>query len=637
MISERRLDFLYKTNRERPLFVALLGPAASGKSELLRAAIDEAKERRWKTIHIDLRGAREIYKEDEFYEWLAEKFRQHQFGIWKTRAPRLDFTKILKAALTKSKGNVLVAMDHAEELCDQNARSLVATLREIQTYAPSQPAWSRLRWILAGIISIYELRRQHGSPNLQFALHVLPDMALDVPAIIRGYLRDVGRTADDATVSLLCELTRGEEPFLKLLIDHIPAEITQASVEDSVRTVLRDATHIHCLLRPVQLYQLDEEFRTTVDNLLEDRIVAIPNATEDICQYQRAGAICVDPLHTHKPEFRNGLVRKLLFEASRTPNTSPELTLLRELRTEVKHCRSVDATLRALRRAWDNIVGDDCALYLSCRESGTRVSFELLEGGIQPVGLTSVLDDERVALLNEGKIDTVLLRKGGGISTISSWKGNGSVLSVASQPSNTLFATISSMERIELWMAFLDGLCDEIEETVLRELGRYVLTHPPTAPPKKVFVSSTFLDLEDHRAYIMHEIQRRDLFFRGMENFGAASARTPDFIREQVRRADIYLGIFALRYGTEDPSSGVSMTELEYDEAVRQNKTVLCYVASDDYAVLKSHVEKDPEKLRKLHAFLARVKRDVVYEFKDISDLARQVYVDLGDPDKISL
>ena len=43
----------------------------------------------------------------------------------------------------QAKGNVLVAMDHTEELCDQNARSLVAMLREIQTYAPSQPAWSR--------------------------------------------------------------------------------------------------------------------------------------------------------------------------------------------------------------------------------------------------------------------------------------------------------------------------------------------------------------------------------------------------------------------------------------------------------------------------------------------------------------
>lgn len=58
------------------------------------------------------------------------------------------------------------------------------------------------------------------------------------------------------------------------------------------------------------------------------------------------------------------------------------------------------------------------------------------------------------------------------------------------------------------------------------------------------------------------------------------------------------------------------MTELEYDEAVRLEKPRLCYLASDESPILKGHIEKDPDKLRKLQEFLSRVKREVVMSSK---------------------
>jgi hypothetical protein len=171
-------------------------------------------------------------------------------------------------------------------------------------------------------------------------------------------------------------------------------------------------------------------------------------------------------------------------------------------------------------------------------------------------------------------------------------------------------------------------------ESALRDIGTYAL-NSGFNPPKKVFVSSTYLDLAEHRAMIMEQIQRRDLFFRGMEFFGAASKKSAQFILEQVRKADVYLGIYGRRYGSLDATSGLSMTESEYDEAVRLKKPRLCYVAHREAALKAGDVESNPEKLVKLNTFLEKIKRDVVYEFKDIADLAHQVYVDLGDPEKI--
>jgi hypothetical protein len=634
--SERLVELLSRENRKGPLLIALLGPAGAGKSSYLLQSIQEAKKHKWKCIFVDFQAARGIYDEDQFYGWLVNTIRQQWSGTWKTKTPRLDFTKLLKSALSKSKSNVILCLDSLEQLCDPCARSLIGTLREIQTFASSQAAWNKFRCVVAGSVSIYALRRQFGSPNLQFTLLVLPDTSWDLKKSTREYLRVNGKSASDTAVDLLCQLTRGEEYFLKLLIDRMPLEISETDVDDATRLVLKDAGQIRCMWRPVQLYQVDEEFRNVVNNLLEGRIVVIPDSMEDISRYQLLGAVCIDPKRPQTPEFRNGLVQRLLLETARTPQNNPSLTLLKELQSEVIRANSIDDLLRVLRRAWECITGNDSGVYLSCRELGLRNYFEVSETGIRSGTSASIVQEDRIAMSPQNGIETQLIRKGSQISVASSWRGSGLDVSIVSLPTDDLFASISTKILFEFWMSFLGPLCEHIQDHVLRALGRYLLTIPHSVP-KKIFVSSTFLDLDDHRAHIMQEIQRRDLFFRGMEHFGAASSKPAEFLKEQVRKSDVYLGIFALRYGSEDAASGKSMTELEYDEAVRLGKPRLCYVASDDSNVLKGHVERDPEKFKKLQAFLARVKGDVVYEFKDIRDLAHQVYIDLGDPEKVSL
>jgi O-acetyl-ADP-ribose deacetylase (regulator of RNase III) len=159
-------------------------------------------------------------------------------------------------------------------------------------------------------------------------------------------------------------------------------------------------------------------------------------------------------------------------------------------------------------------------------------------------------------------------------------------------------------------------------------------THPPQpGKPRSVFVSSTYKDLIAHRAAVKDAIVRRDLLFRGMESFGADPGRIAPAAKivDEVRKADVYVGILGVRYGSVDPATGLSMTELEFNEAETSGKPMLVYVIRDDARVSVADMERDPAAMAKLDDFRRRIMSYyTVYPFDTEHDLARQVYEDLG-------
>jgi O-acetyl-ADP-ribose deacetylase (regulator of RNase III) len=145
-----------------------------------------------------------------------------------------------------------------------------------------------------------------------------------------------------------------------------------------------------------------------------------------------------------------------------------------------------------------------------------------------------------------------------------------------------------------------------------------------------VFVSSTYKDLADHRAAVKDEILKLRLDFDGMEWFGATGAPPASLIVEKVRAADVYVGIIGVRYGSIDETTGVSMTELEYEAAAGAGKPIHMYVMHDEAPVKQALFEADPAALTKLRAFRARVMtKHVVYLFTSAAELAKQVATDL--------
>ncbi|MBV8856323.1 MAG: DUF4062 domain-containing protein [Acidobacteria bacterium] len=106
-----------------------------------------------------------------------------------------------------------------------------------------------------------------------------------------------------------------------------------------------------------------------------------------------------------------------------------------------------------------------------------------------------------------------------------------------------------------------------------------------------IYISSTFADLEKHRESVYKALRalRHDVV--AMEDYVAADNRPLDQCLQDVRAADVYIGIFAWRYGYV-PGDGNpqkrSITELELREAERLDKPRLIFI-------LKSTAPWSPE------------------------------------------
>jgi hypothetical protein len=90
----------------------------------------------------------------------------------------------------------------------------------------------------------------------------------------------------------------------------------------------------------------------------------------------------------------------------------------------------------------------------------------------------------------------------------------------------------------------------------------------------KVFLSSTFQDLQEHRKRVIDAIDRlrvngADISWLGMEAFGARDDLPSDACVKFVDECELYVGFFGVRYGSIDPKSKLSMTEVEYRRARR--------------------------------------------------------------------
>src|SRR6266542_5091339 len=85
----------------------------------------------------------------------------------------------------------------------------------------------------------------------------------------------------------------------------------------------------------------------------------------------------------------------------------------------------------------------------------------------------------------------------------------------------------------------------------------------------KVYVSATQRDLLECRAAVHGATRRLGIEDIAMEAYVAEGRPPLDKCLEDVRRCDLYIGLFAWRYGFIPPGADCSITEMEYREAVR--------------------------------------------------------------------
>jgi tetratricopeptide (TPR) repeat protein len=86
---------------------------------------------------------------------------------------------------------------------------------------------------------------------------------------------------------------------------------------------------------------------------------------------------------------------------------------------------------------------------------------------------------------------------------------------------------------------------------------------------------------------------------------------------ELVDQADVYVGIYAWRYGTIVEPHGTSITELEYDRAVQRGIPILAFIMKDGAHVTRDMVEATEAAQAKLEAFKAKVAQTRLVQWFD--------------------
>jgi hypothetical protein len=138
----------------------------------------------------------------------------------------------------------------------------------------------------------------------------------------------------------------------------------------------------------------------------------------------------------------------------------------------------------------------------------------------------------------------------------------------------------------------------------------------------RVFLSSTRLDLEEHRKAVRGKLSALDVQVIAMEEFPPGERDPLTYCREQVKGSDLFVLVLRARYGHR-PDGKTSMTNFEY-LAAGEEHIERCVFECDESTIQVSEIDvedwallKDWEKqLRSVH---------VVATYKTPEELALRV------------
>jgi len=146
----------------------------------------------------------------------------------------------------------------------------------------------------------------------------------------------------------------------------------------------------------------------------------------------------------------------------------------------------------------------------------------------------------------------------------------------------------------------------------------------------KIFISSTYQDLVDYRTKAAEAIERLGQQDVRMEVFGARPEGATEVCRDEIDASEVFVGIYAHRYGYIPAGSELSITEMEYHYAVKHKKPVFCFVVEEDYPWRPSFIEDEPART-KLAALKAKINASFVRDtFTSPEELAFKVAASVG-------
>src|SRR5262245_610316 len=157
-------------------------------------------------------------------------------------------------------------------------------------------------------------------------------------------------------------------------------------------------------------------------------------------------------------------------------------------------------------------------------------------------------------------------------------------------------------------------------------------TSKPRPGQKTAMISSTSLDLPEHRKQVIEACLRRGVFPLAMEHLPGSDTDAITIDSESVNKADIYIGIYAWRYGEIPEGHEISYTGMEFNRAAERGIPILVFLMHKDHPVTFEMVETDTTAQKKLADFKERACTGRIRkEFKSPDDLRGLVVDALAD------
>jgi hypothetical protein len=121
----------------------------------------------------------------------------------------------------------------------------------------------------------------------------------------------------------------------------------------------------------------------------------------------------------------------------------------------------------------------------------------------------------------------------------------------------------------------------------------------------QVFVSSTFIDLEEERMGVFQTLLDANCIPSGMESFAASSDDQFSYIKKVMDQCDYYVLIVGGRYGS--CKDGKSYTEKEYEYALEKKIPVLVFIPENIEDISSEKKEETEEGKIKYLQFIKRL------------------------------
>lgn len=151
----------------------------------------------------------------------------------------------------------------------------------------------------------------------------------------------------------------------------------------------------------------------------------------------------------------------------------------------------------------------------------------------------------------------------------------------------------------------------------------------------QIFISSTYKDLIEERQAAVGAILKAGHIPAGMELFRAGDTSQWETIKRWIDESDVYMLILGGRYGSVEPISGKSYTQLEFEYAEEMKKPLFSVVITDEFLERKVRSSGTEVIEREKGAELAQFRNTVLSKmcafFSDLKDIKLAVHETIPD------